>query len=170
MTRHPFPGLQAALSALALLATAAAHAADSEPAPTPPPRAVKAAPTAPAAASPLAPARAHIQAKNWPAAIAALKQVDAYSDADWNNLLGFAMRKQATPDLDGAQRYYDAALRINPQHLGALEYSGELALMKGDLPAAEGRLNLLAQLCPTGCEAYADLKAAVARFKTTGKL
>ena len=51
--------------------------------------------------------------------------------------MGYALRKQAAPDLEGAQRHYDAALRINPQHLGALEYAGELALMKKDLPAAE---------------------------------
>jgi tetratricopeptide (TPR) repeat protein len=160
--------MRASLTGLTLaLATAApAHAADSEPPPPPPKPKAAAMP----AASPLAPARAHIKAKDWPAAIAELRRVNAVNDADWNNLLGYALRKQATPDLDGAQRYYDAALRINPQHLGALEYSGELALMRGDLPTAEGRLTVLTKLCPNGCEELADLKQAVARFKTTGKL
>jgi len=154
--------LRAGFATLALLAAGHVHAADSEP--PPPYRAAAVAPS-----SPLAPARAHIQTKNWTAAIAALNQVNAVNDADWNNLLGYALRKQTTPDLEGAQRYYDAALRINPQHRGALEYSGELALMKGDLPTAEARLSVLARLCPTGCEEYADLNAAVARFKATGK-
>ncbi len=163
----PAPTLhRAALTGLflAVLAATPAQAADSEPAPAPAPRA------APAPVSPLAPARAQIQAKNWPAAIETLKKLNAVNDADWNNLMGYALRKQATPDLEGAQRFYDAALRINPQHKGALEYSGELALMKGDLPTAEGRLTVLAKLCPSGCEEYADLKQAVARFKATGKI
>ena len=143
-----------------LLLCAAAQAADS-PSPPPPP----AAPP-----SPLAAARAQVKAKNWPAALEELKRVNATGDADWNNLMGFALRKQATPDLDGAQRYYDTALRLNPQHRGALEYSGELALMKGDLPTAEARLATLGQACPRGCEELDDLKKTVARFKSTGKL
>ncbi len=162
MTPQRLALLQATFAtlALSLLAGGPAIAADSEP---PPARAA-------APASPLAPARAHIRAKNWPAAIAALQALGAVNDADWNNLLGYALRKQAVPDLEGAQRHYDAALRINPQHLGALEYSGELALMKGDLPTAEARLTVLTKLCPNGCEELTDLKQAVSRFKTTGKL
>ena len=50
--------------------------------------------------------------------------------------MGCALRKQATPDLGGVSRNHDAALRIDPQHRDALEYSGELALMRGDLPTA----------------------------------
>jgi tetratricopeptide (TPR) repeat protein len=165
MTSPRFASLRlaAATLTLALAAAGPALAADSEP--PPPPAGKAAAPT-----SPLAPVRAHIQAKEWASAIAALQKLNAVNDADWNNLMGYALRKQARPDLEGAQRYYDAALRINPQHLGALEYSGELALMKGDLPTAEGRLAVLAKLCPGGCEELADLKQAVARFKATGKL
>lgn len=134
----------------------AARAADTEPSPPP-------AQSAPADA--LAAARAHIQSQRWPAAIAELQRVNAGTNADWNNLMGFALRKQARPDLDGAQRHYDAALRIQPQHLGALEYAGELALMRGDLPTAEMRLAALARLCQTPCEPLDDLKKAVARYK-----
>jgi tetratricopeptide (TPR) repeat protein len=145
-----------ALSQFAQTATAA------DTAPPPPPPA--------AAPNPLNAARAQIKAQNWPAALDELKRVNASGDADWNNLMGFALRKQAKPDLDGAQRHYDAALRLNPQHRGALEYSGELALMKGDLPTAESRLAALGQACPRGCEELDDLKKSVARFKSTGKL
>jgi len=153
----------ATLTALSLWAMSApvALAAD-----TPEPAPVKA--TAPA--SPLAAARAHIKAKNWPSAIDELRRVNATTDADWNNLMGFALRKQATPDLDGAQRFYDTALSINPQHRGALEYSGELALMRGDLATAESRLALLSTACDRGCDELDDLKKAVARFKANGKL
>jgi tetratricopeptide (TPR) repeat protein len=155
------------LTAATLLLTQASlnlvHAAD--PVPPPPPPAA-----APVPASPLAAARAQIKAKNWAGAIDELRRVNATGDADWNNLMGYALRKQATPDLDGAQRFYDAALRISPQHRGALEYAGELALMKGDLATAEARLAVLAKACPSGCEELDDLKKSVARFKATGKL
>lgn len=140
------------------LTAAAALAADTpEPAPRPAP-----------AVDPLDAARGHIAAQRWAAAIDALKRATASGDADWNNLMGYALRKQTPPDLDGAQRHYDAALKINPRHQGALEYSGELALMKGDLPTAEIRLAALSRLCSSPCEALDDLKKAVANYKAKG--
>jgi tetratricopeptide (TPR) repeat protein len=151
--------LAVATAGLTVGMTSGAHAAD-----TPEP-----APVQRTASDPLASARAHLAAQRWQPAIADLKKANASGDADWNNLMGYALRKQATPDLEGAQRHYDAALRINPAHLGALEYSGELALMKGDLPTAEGRLAALAKLCSSPCEALDDLKQAIARYKATGK-
>jgi tetratricopeptide (TPR) repeat protein len=125
-------------------------------------------PTRAAAPDPLAMARARIQAKQWPAAIEELQKVNATASADWNNLMGYAQRKQATPDLAAAQRYYDAALRINPRHLGALEYAGELALMKGELPVAEAHLATLEKACRARCEEFDDLKGAIARYKASG--
>lgn len=149
------------LTVMCLLAATgpAGHAADTTP-PTEPDK--------PAAADPLAMARARIQAKQWPAAIDELRKLNATSNADWNNLSGYAQRKQATPDLAAAQRYYDAALRINPKHLGALEYAGELALMKGELPVAEARLVALDKACNARCEEFDDLKKAIARYKASG--
>jgi len=79
--------------------------------------------------------------------------------------MGYALRKQARPDLDGAQRHYDAALKLNPKHMGALEYAGELALMKGDLATAERHLAALARLCSSPCETLDDLKQAVDAYK-----
>ena len=146
------------------LALAGAPALAADPPPAVMPRA------APAPVDPLAGARTQVAARNWTAALTELRKVNASGDADWNNLMGFALRKQAQPDLDGAQRHYDAALRINPQHQGALEYSGELALMKGELPTAEARLATLSKLCSSPCEALDDLKKAVARYKATGKV
>ena len=138
-------------SLFAALAPAAGLAAD-----TPPP------PSAPAKpADPLAGAREHIQAKRWAAAMGELQRVNAGNSADWNNLMGYVLRKQATPDLDGAQRHYDAALRINPQHRGALEYSGELALMRGNLPQAEERLASLGRVCSSNCEELDGQKTRV---------
>lgn len=155
------------LAALCALAPLTALAADTpEP---PPPSPARAAAQPQVQIQPLAAARAHIQAQRWVAAIDELKRVNATGDADWNNLMGYAHRKQAKPDLDASQRYYDAALRINPQHAGALEYAGELALMKKDLPTAEMHLAALAKLCKSPCEQLDDLKKAVAAYKAANK-
>ncbi len=146
---------------LAALAHGAAQAADTpEPAPV--------AKTVPSA-QPLAAAQAHIKAAQWGAAIEELRRVNASSSADWNNLMGYALRKQARPDLEGAQKHYDAALKINPRHQGALEYAGELALMKRDLAAAEAHLATLSRLCSTPCEPLDDLKKAVAAYKAANR-
>ena len=59
-------------------------------------------------------------------------------------------------------------MRIAPEHRGALEYSGELLLMKADLAKAEQRLAALARACAARCEEYADLKKAVERYKAAG--
>jgi len=139
------------------LVPAAAAAADTDP-----------APRAAAPADPLAAARRQIAAQRWNAAADELRKVSAPGSADWNNLMGYVLRKQTPPDLDGAQRHYDAALRIDSNHQGALEYAGELALMKGDLAVAEQRLAKLATLCKSPCEPLDDLKKAVARYKANG--
>lgn len=117
----------------------------------------------------LSTARAHMAAKRWNEAAAALKTVDDTGNADWNNLMGYAARRSATPDFEAAERYYDAALQIDPRHRGALEYSGELYLIKGDLPRAEQRLQTLRSVCTTPCEEMQDLEKAVAQFKADGK-
>jgi tetratricopeptide (TPR) repeat protein len=113
-------------------------------------------------------ARTLIAQKNWGAAVDELKRLNAADDADWNNLMGFALRKSPQADLAAAERFYDAALRIAPQHRGALAYSGELYLMLGDLPRAEQRLAALDKACFLPCGEYSDLKKTVARFKANG--
>jgi Flp pilus assembly protein TadD len=113
-------------------------------------------------------ARTQIAAKNWPGAITELQRVNDTGSADWNNLMGYSLRKSATPDHAGAEKFYDAALRIEPAHRGALEYSGELYLVTGNLPKAEERLAILEKACKAACEEYADLKKSVARYKANG--
>jgi Flp pilus assembly protein TadD len=129
-----------------------------------------AADTAPPAAKVdnLTAARAQIAQKNWPAAVAELQRVNDTGNADWNNLMGYSLRKSATPDYAAAEKFYDEALRLSPQHRGALEYSGELYLIKDDLPKAEARLAALDKACTLPCEEYTDLKKAVARYKANG--
>ena len=128
----------------------------------------RAADTAPAKADSLAPARAQIAKKDWAAAVAELKKVNETGSADWNNLMGYSLRKGAAPDYAGAEKFYDEALRIDPKHRGALEYSGELYLMTGNLAKAEERLATLDKVCRLPCEEYTDLKQAVAKYKANG--
>ena len=125
---------------------------------------------APAAAAPdkLAEARTLIKARKWSEAVAELQRVNDPASADWNNLMGFSIRRGTSPDLDASERYYNEALRINPSHRGALEYSGQLYLMKGDLASAERRLAVLDKACTFGCDEYTDLKKAIERFKAAG--
>ena len=144
-----------ALAALALaLASQLAWAVDEAPA-TP-------------AGDKLATARALIKQAKWTAAIDELKKVGDRGSADWNNLMGYSHRRAKSPDLAAAERYYDEALRIDPRHKGALEYSGELYLMKGDLVRAEQRLAVLDKVCGATCEEAKDLQEAVARYKAAG--
>src|SRR5256714_8350395 len=113
----------------------------------------------------LEPVRAQIAAKNFPGAIDELKRLNDTGDADWNNLMGYSLRKSPNPDFAGAEKFYDEALRINPKHRGALEYSGELYLQTGDLAKAEQRLAALDKACRFGCSEYSDLKKAIAQYK-----
>jgi tetratricopeptide (TPR) repeat protein len=55
-------------------------------------------------------------------------------DDDRQNLLGFTSRKAG--DFAVAWVHYESALDINPKHLGALEYQGELFIALGDFEKA----------------------------------
>lgn len=75
--------------------------------------------------------------------------------ADVLNYMGFVSRKLGR--LDDALAYYDEALRIDPNHLGATEYLGELYIQMGDLSRARRQLAQLDQLCAYGCEQREEL-------------
>ena len=111
-------------------------------------------------------AQQEIKNKKYDAAINTLLAANQPSSADWNNLLGFAQRKKSPPNLNAAEFYYQAALKIDPKHKGALEYYGELLLMKNDLLGAEQMLARLDKVCFFSCEEYRDLKEAIVKYKT----
>jgi tetratricopeptide (TPR) repeat protein len=77
------------------------------------------------------------------------------------NYMGFASRKSG--DLDAALAYYDQALALDPNHLGATEYLGELYLQMGDLRRARTQLAQLDQLCAYGCAQREELARWIAR-------
>ena len=110
-------------------------------------------------------ARADLKAQKFDQMVTALRVANAAESADWHNLLGYALRKKTPPDLGAAEVHYKRALEIDPKHRQALEYYGELFLMKGDLAGAEGMLGRLDKVCVFSCEEFRDLKAAIARFK-----
>lgn len=119
-----------------------------------------------AAADALTSARALIRQERWRDAITDLKGLNLTANADWNNLMGYSHRKAKTPDYAAAQQYYDVALRIDPQHRGALEYSGELALMKNELPVAKSKLASLETVCGKTCAEFVQLKTAISNYET----
>ena len=111
-------------------------------------------------------ARARIASRDWVGALAELRRVDARHSADWNNLMGYTLRKSPQPDWDAASRYYDEALRIDPEHRGALAYSGELALQRDDLTAAQHRLDALERVCGRqSCQELVTLRDAMTLHK-----
>lgn len=110
----------------------------------------------------LADANALIRAKNWAGAIKVLKQIVAASprNADALNLLGYSLRKSG--DMKNALGFYQKALKINPKHMGAHEYLGELYVETGQLAKAKEELAILEDLCGnTTCEEYEDLEKAI---------
>jgi Flp pilus assembly protein TadD len=110
--------------------------------------------------------RASIKSGNYEKAIQQLQNSNQITSADWNNLMGYSLRQQNTPDLIGAESFYQAALNIDSKHKGALEYYGMLRLIKNDLAGAEELLAKLDKICFFGCEEYSDLKDAIKKYKT----
>lgn len=133
--------------------TLASMAADSSPS------------SGPATSTGLGQARQAIEVKDYDLAVKVLSQSDEKSSADWHNLMGYSLRKKTPPDLPAAEKHYQMALEKDPKHRGALEYYGELLLMKNDLPGAEALLKRLEKACFFGCEELRDLKKSVADFK-----
>ena len=106
-------------------------------------------------------AKARIAAGDFAGAVAILgpMTVDQPENADAFNLLGFSNRKMG--NLEAAAVAYKTALTINPSHLGALEYQGEMFVEMGELAMAQANLDKLQSLCGA-CEQAQDLKKALA--------
>lgn len=148
LQRRTFAGLIGAA-----VVAGAARAADTQPAMPAPPT--------------LSKVRAAIKARNYDAALADLRAMEATTKtADVYNLMGFCLRKKG--DRPQAMTYYNKALDLDPNHKGALEYQGELFVETGQLPQAKANLAKLARLCPGGCEEQQDLKEAIEKVEKRG--
>lgn len=145
-----------ALLAISATAFQAAHAAD-----TP-------SVSQPTVSERMSNARDAIKANKWQPAIAELRIAvrDEPKNADAHNLLAYSYRKQAKPDLAKAFEHYKIALQLDPKHKGAHEYIGEAYLMDKKPAEAEKHLAELEKICGNKtCEEYADLAAAIAKYK-----
>ena len=111
--------------------------------------------------------RQAIKSKDFELAIKLLNEnTEQQQSADWNNLMGYSLRKKSPPALAESEKHYQTALQIDPKHKGALEYYGELLLLKNDLPGAEALLKQLDKICTFGCEEYKDLKKSIQIYKS----
>ena len=117
----------------------------------------------------LAKAQASINGEQYKIAIRTLNEIVKTNprNADAYNLLGFSYRK--SKDFKRAERNYARALRINPDHKGALEYMGELFLETDRRAKAEELLARLEKLCPNGCEELEDLRGAFAGNQSSAR-
>ncbi|MEM7524320.1 MAG: hypothetical protein AAF360_11285 [Pseudomonadota bacterium] len=84
--------------------------------------------------------------------------LDLPKNADVFSMLGYVHRKM--DDLDVSAANYAHALALDPNHLGALEYQGELFLQTGDTSRAKANLARLETLCGA-CEEKRQLEAAI---------
>ena len=106
-------------------------------------------------------AREAIAERSWLRAAELLQaHVRAYpDDADAHNLLGYSLRQLERYEL--SQAAYERALAIEPEHLGAHEYLGQLMLTLGRRDRALHHLSTLERLCQAQCEGYQQLKRSL---------
>jgi tetratricopeptide (TPR) repeat protein len=104
--------------------------------------------------------RAKVKAKDFKGAIAELLPLmDNHQHADVYNYYAFSLRK--TGDMTNAATFYRKALDFDANHLGALEYQGEMFVELGQIDQAKANLAKLVLLCPNGCEEREDLEQAI---------
>jgi tetratricopeptide (TPR) repeat protein len=79
--------------------------------------------------------------------------------------IGFANRKLGRFTV--AEDHYQRALAVAPNHLGALEYYGELKVQRGDLAGANEHLARLETLCTFGCYEAEELRRWIIEAKSS---
>ncbi len=99
----------------------------------------------------------YINEERYADALGALQRASAAAgpNPDILNYMGFANRKLGHYDV--AIGYYGQALLIDPHHVGANEYLGELYIETGRFEDARRQLAVLDRLCPYGCAEREEL-------------
>ena len=103
-----------------------------------------------------------INNKDFKSAIKVLKDLmtedpNGYTKADLYNYLGFATRKLSNPDYELAESYYLKALEINNNHIGAMEYLGELYVETDRTDEALVLLSRIKMVAGDNSSEYKDL-------------
>ena len=116
-------------------------------------------------------AEKHINNQSYDKSLKLLKKLTKREDlgkkrADIYNLLGFSYRKLENPDLDKSFAAYMMAIELDPSHLGAHEYLGELYLMRDQKDKALIILEKLDQLAGSNTEEYRELKIAIDEYQS----
>ena len=116
-------------------------------------------------------AEKHIYNEKYDKSLKLLKKLTKREDlgtkrADIYNLLGFSYRKIENPDLDKSFAAYMMALELEPDHVGAHEYLGELYLMRDNLEKASNMLVKLEMLVGKDAQEYKDLLKAIENYQS----
>ena len=103
-----------------------------------------------------------IYKKNYEKGLKILKDIEnerpfGYSKADLYNYMGFASRKQKDPDYINAEKYYLKALSLEADHIGALEYLGELYYETDRVDEAKSLLVKLGEVAGQNSAEYKEL-------------
>ena len=114
-------------------------------------------------------AQVYIEEDNFKKSLKVLKALTKREDlagsrADIYNLLGFSYRKLNKPDLDKSFAAYMMAIELEPAHIGAHEYLGELYLMLGNQSKALEMLAKLEVLAGKSSKEYLDLEKAIKQY------
>jgi tetratricopeptide (TPR) repeat protein len=102
-----------------------------------------------------------VKQKDYQGALDLLNQVVIREpkNADAWNYIGFSDRMLGRYDESLAA--YEKALAIEPDHIGANEYLGELYVQTGKIEKARQQLAMLDKLCGENCDEYKELKGAI---------
>lgn len=111
--------------------------------------------------SPMSEAMIYLEQEDYQRAIDEVNRFikDQGETADALNLLGFSNRK--LKNYDDAYDYYIRALEMEPDHIGATEYLGELYVETGQMDKAQTQLARLKEICPADCSEYQKLQDAI---------
>jgi tetratricopeptide (TPR) repeat protein len=109
-------------------------------------------------------AKTLVKSKKFDKAVVMLEELlkDSKNSSNPDILNDYAYSLRNLKQYDKAEKFYLAALKINPKHAGANEYLGELYLQTKRPVEAKKRLEVL-KTC--NCEEYKELKEKIEKYK-----
>tara|TARA_B110000305_G_C19442235_1_gene642603 strand:+ start:1216 stop:1674 length:459 start_codon:yes stop_codon:yes gene_type:complete len=90
------------------------------------------------------------------------KKSDNYTQADIYNYLGYTHRK--LKEYDAAETYYLKALKLDSDHIGALEYMGELYLETNRIEEAKKSLQKIKSVAGESSNEYLELSFLINNY------